>query len=201
MLEYSEITERKYIIFNNEPYEVLSAHVFRKQMRKPVNATKLRNMMSGKIVEQSFHQAEKVEEADISTKETQFLYSTKQNLPAGRQGEFWFADPKKPSDRFKIEESLIGTQAKFLKEKSLVEVLIFTNEDDEEKMLGVKMPIKVELKVVEAPPAMKGDTATGGSKQITLETGAIVNAPLFINENDTVVVNTVTGEYVERAKK
>jgi elongation factor P len=193
MLEYSEITERKYIIFNNEPYEVLSSHVFRKQMRKPVNATKLRNMMSGKVIEQSFHQAEKIEEADISTKEAQFLYKNK--------GEFWFADPKKPSDRFKIEESLIGIQAKYLKENSIVEVLIFTDGDDEEKMLGVKMPIKVELKVVDAPPAMKGDTATGGSKQITLETGAIVNAPLFVNENDTVVVNTVTGEYVERAKK
>jgi elongation factor P len=193
MLEYNEIVERKYIIFNDEPCEVLSSHVFRKQMRKPVNATKLRNMMTGKVIEQSFHQAEKVEEADISTKEAQFLYKNK--------GEFWFADPKKPSDRFKIEESLIGTQAKYLKEKSLVEVLIFTDKDDEEKMLGVKMPIKVELKVVEAPPAMKGDTATGGTKQVVLETGAVINTPLFINESDTVIINTVTGEYVERAKK
>jgi translation elongation factor P/translation initiation factor 5A len=68
MLEYNEIVERKYIIFNNEPYEVLSSHVFRKQQRKPVNATKLRNMITGKITEQSFHQSEKVEEADISEK-------------------------------------------------------------------------------------------------------------------------------------
>lgn len=193
MLEYNEIVERKYIIFNGDPYEVLSSHSFRKQMRKPVNATKLRNMMSGKVIEQSFHQAEKVEEADISTKEVEFLYKNK--------GEFWFANPKKPSDRFKIEEALIGTQAKFLKEKALVEVLIFTDDEDEEKMLGVKMPIKVEFRVIDAPPAMKGDTATGGTKQITLETGAIVNAPLFVNENDSVIVNTVTGEYVERAKK
>jgi elongation factor P len=197
MLEYSEIVERKYIIFNNEPYEVLSSHVFRKQMRKPVNATKLRNMITGKIVEQSFHQAEKVEEADITTKEAKFLYKNR--------GEFWFADPKDPAKRFKIEENLIGSQAKFLKANSLAEVLVFKSDDDDEDgegmMIGTKLPIKVELKVTEAPPAVKGDTATGGNKQITLETGAIVNAPLFVNEGDTVVVNTVTGEYVERAKK
>jgi elongation factor P len=86
-----------------------------------------------------------------------------------------------------------------------VEVLVFRGEDDDEDgdgmMIGTKLPIKVELKVTDAPPAMKGDTATGGSKQITLETGAIINAPLFVNEADTVIVNTVTGEYVERAKK
>lgn len=194
MLEYSEIVERKYIIFNNEPYEVLSSHVFRKQQRKPVNATKLRNMMTGKITEQSFHQSEKVEEADITVKEAKFLYKNK--------GEFWFADPKDSAKRFKIEETLIGSQAKFLKPNSIAEVLVFTPDDEEEGiMIGTKLPIKVELKVTEAPPAMKGDTATGGSKQITLETGAIVNAPLFISENNTVIINTETGEYVERAKK
>lgn len=202
MLEYSEIVERKYIVLNGEPYEVLSSHVFRKQMRKPVNATKLRNLITGKIAEQSFHQSEKVEEADITTKEAKFLYKNK--------GEFWFADPKDAAKRFKIAEELIGPQAKFLKPNSIAEVLIFTSDDgsttlttgeEEGKMIGTKLPIKVELKVTEAPPAMKGDTATGGTKQITLETGAIINAPLFINENDTVIVNTETGQYVERAKK
>lgn len=196
MLEYNEIVERKYIIFNNEPYEVLSSHVFRKQQRKPVNATKLRNMITGKITEQSFHQSEKVEEADITEKEAKFLYTNK--------GEFWFADPKDPSKRFKIDETLIGVQAKFLKPNSMVEVLVFNNDDDEDAegmMIGTKLPIKVELKVTEAPPAVKGDTATGGNKVIILETGATVNAPLFINEGDIVIINTQTGEYVERAKK
>ena len=196
MLEYNEIVERKYIIFNNEPYEVISSHVFRKQQRKPVNATKLRNMITGKITEQSFHQSEKVEEADISNKESKFLYTNR--------GEFWFADPKDPSKRFKIEESLIGPQAKFLKPNSVVDVLVFHNDDDEDNagmMIGTKLPIKVELKVTEAAPAVKGDTVTGGSKQVTLETGAIINVPLFINQDDVVIINTQTGDYVERAKK
>lgn len=197
MLEYSEIVERKYIILNGDPYEVLSSHVFRKQQRKPVNATKLRNMITGKITEQSFHQSEKAEEADITTKESKFLYKNK--------GEFWFCDIKDPSKRFKIEEALIGSQAKFLKPNSVAEVLVFKSDDDDEDsegmMIGTKLPIKVELKVTDAPPAVRGDTATGGNKQITLETGAIINAPMFVSENDTVIVNTETGEYVERAKK
>ncbi|HEY6020741.1 MAG TPA: elongation factor P, partial [Candidatus Paceibacterota bacterium] len=79
---------------------------------------------------------------------------------------------------------------------TIVEALIF---DDE--IIGVKIPIKVELVVKEAPPAVKGDTRQGGSKQIVLETGATINAPLFINEGDVIRVNTELGEYVERADK
>ena len=185
ILEYSEVTERKYIIFDGQPYEVLDSHVFRKQMRKPVNATKLRNLITGKITEISFHQSEKVKEADIEIKNAKFLYKTR--------GEFWFCEPEDPSKRFKLEESIIGDQSRFMKANSMIELMIF-----EEKIIGTKLPIKVELKVTDAPPAVKGDTATGGTKQITLETGAIINAPLFVNEGDTVSINTVTGEYTSR---
>ncbi|MEI6528483.1 MAG: elongation factor P [bacterium] len=196
MLEYNEVVERKYILMEGQPYEVLSSHVFRKQMRKPVNATKLKNLITGKIAEHSFHQAEKIEEADITKREAKYLYTNK--------GEFWFCEPKDPSKRFKIDEVILGTPAKFLKPNSSVDVLVFTDEDNEDdggQIIGVKMPIKVELKVTEAPPAVKGDTATSGSKQIVLETGAVINAPLFVNDSDIVVVNTETGEYVERVKK
>ena len=185
ILEYSEATERKCIIVDGQPYEVISSHVFRKQMRKPVNATKLRNLITGKITEVSFHQSEKIKEADIETKEAKFLYKSR--------GEFWFCEPNDPSKRFKLEETLIGDQARFMKANSMIELVIF-----EEKIIGTKLPVKVELKVTEAPPAVKGDTATGGTKQITLETGAIINAPLFVNEGDIVSVNTLTGEYTSR---
>ncbi len=185
ILEYSEATERKCIIVDGQPYEVISSHVFRKQMRKPVNATKLRNLITGKITEVSFHQSEKIKEADIETKEAKFLYKSR--------GEFWFCEPNDPSKRFKLEETLIGDQARFMKANSMIELVIF-----EEKIIGTKLPVKVELKVTEAPPAVKGDTATGGTKQITLETGAIINAPLFVNEGDVVSVNTLTGEYTSR---
>lgn len=186
MLEYSEITERKYIVFNGEPWEVLTSHVFRKQQRKPVNATKLKNLITGKVTEQSFHVSEKVEEAEIDQKDVKYLYNNK--------GEFWFCNPDVPSERYKIEEDTIGPQAKFLKKDCIIQVLSFG-----ERMIGVKIPIKVELKVTEAHPAVKGNTAQGGTKTVKLETGAEIQVPMFIKEGEIIKVNTETGEYAERA--
>ena len=116
MLEYNEVVERKYIVLDGQPYEVISSHVFRKQQRKPVNATI-----------------------------TQLLFK--------------------------------------------------------EKPLGFKYPITAELKVTEAPPGVRGDTATGGSKPVVLETGAVINVPLFVAEGDIIRLNTETGEYRERIGK
>ncbi len=185
MLEYNEITVRKYIIFEGEPYEVLASHVFRKQQRKPVNATKLKSLLNGRIVEYSFHQNEKVEEADIDHKDIKYLYNNR--------GEYWFSEENDPSKRFKIEPEMLGDQVKFLKPNSLVEAMVF-----DEQIVGITLPIKVELKVIEAAPGIKGDTAKGGMKQVKLETGAMVNAPLFVNEGDILRINTETGDYVDR---
>ncbi len=188
MLEYSEIVERKYIIMDGLPYEVISSHVFRKQQRKPVNATKLKNMITGKVTEYSFHQSEKVEEAEIDSKEVKYLYNNR--------GEFWFCDPKNPSNRSSINEDTVGSQSKFLKPNSIITQLLFG-----EQTIGFKFPISVELKVTEAPPNLKGDSATSGGKVITLETGATINAPIFINVGDIIRVNTDTGEYRDRVSK
>lgn len=185
MLEYNEITVGKFIIFNDEPWEVLSAHVFRKQQRKPVNATKLRNLITGRITENSFHVSEKAEEAELSSKDIKFIYEAK--------GEYWFHEDGNPSKRFSLKEEQIGYGVKFLKKDAIAKAMIF-----DEKIIGVKLPIKVQLKVVEAPPNMKGNTAQGGNKVVKVETGASVNAPLFINEGDVIVINTENGEYVER---
>ena len=188
MLEYNEILPKRVILMDGEPYEVLDAHVFRKQMRKPVNQTKLRHLITGKVTEQAFHQAEKVEEADLSTKEVKFLYHNK--------GEYWFCLPDNPGERFKLDEDTLGSGGQFLKPNAVIEALVF-----DEKIISVRVPIKVELLVKEAPPAVRGNTAQGGTKQIVLETGASVNAPLFINEGDLVRINTETGDYVERVDK
>ena len=186
MLDYNEITVRKYIVFENEPYEVLVAHVFRKQMRKPVNATKLKNLITGRVVEHSFSAQDKAEEAEIETRKVKFLYASK--------GEWWFCEEKDPSQRFKIDGALLEDTGKFMKANSLVDVAVFN-----ERIIGVKLPVKVELLVTDAPPAVKGDTAKGGNKVVTLETGATITAPIFISEGDIVRINTETGEYVERA--
>lgn len=185
MLQYNEITEKKFIELEGEPYEVLDSHVFRKQQRKPVNVTKLKNLITGKVSERSFHVSEKVDEADISSKEIKYLYNNR--------GEWWFCEPKDPGKRFSLPETILGEGSRFLKENTIVGAIVF-----DEKIIGVKLPIKVELKVTQAEPAVKGDTAKGGSKQIELETGAKILAPLFVKEGDTVRVNTETGEYTDR---
>lgn len=188
LLEYSEITEKKYIVMDGAPYEVLSAHVFRKQQRKPVNATKLKNLMTGKVTEYSFHVSDKVEEAEIESREVKFLYNNR--------GEWWFNEAEDPSKRFKVTEEQVGPQGKFLKANTVIDQLLFRDQP-----MGFKMPITAELKVTEAPPGIKGDTATGGQKVVTLETGATISVPLFVNEGDVIRINTESAEYKERVGK
>lgn len=190
MLEYNEVVERKYIVMDGQPYEVISSHVFRKQQRKPVNATKLKNLFSGKVTEYSFHVSEKVEEAEIESREVKYLYENK------GKGEYWFCLPTDPSKRFSFTGDKVGNQIKYIKPNTIITELMFR-----EQTIGFKIPIVVELKVTEAPPNVKGDSATGGNKIITLETGATINAPLFVNEGDIVRVNTETEEYKDRVGK
>jgi len=189
-LDYSDIREKKIIIHDDEPCEVLESHVARTQMRKPQNQVKLKSLVSGKVFAATFHAQDNAEEADVEKKEVKFLYHNK--------GEYWFADPEDPKNRFKLDYSLLGDNSKFLKENSNVTALVWTTEDDEEKIIKITLPIKMNFKVKEAPPAVKGDTAKGGNKVITLENGATLNAPMFIEEGDVVSINTETGLYVER---
>lgn len=185
MLDYSEIVGHKFIVLDGEPWEVIDSHVFRKQQRKPVNATKLKNLITGKVTERSFHVSEKVEEAEIDERDVKFLYQNR--------GEFWFCEAEDPSKRFKIDENFIGIQAKFIKKDSIVQALSFG-----EKVISMKIPIKIDLKVTEAQPAVRGNTAQGGTKTVRLETGAEIQVPMFIKEGEIVKVNTETGEYAER---
>jgi elongation factor P len=185
MLEYNEIKPRKFIVFEGEPFEVLTSHVFRKQQRKPVNAVKMRNLITGKVIENSFHQSEKVEEAELERRPIKYLYENR--------GQYWFCEVNDPSKRFEMPAETIADKIKFVRQNDTIDVLSFGD-----KVLGIEVPIKVELKVTDAPPAIKGNTVQGGLKQITLETGLTANAPMFINEGDIVRINTETGEYVER---
>ena len=193
MLDYNEIVPRKFIIHDDEPYEVLTSHVFRKQMRKPVNATKLRNLITGRVVEVSFQATEKVDEADMRKSPVRFIYEAK--------GEYWFHHDGKPADRFTISTDTLGDTVKWIRENNNYDAIIFTNDEDEEQIIGLAIPIKMDLKVKEAAPAVKGNTAQGASKTVVLENGTEVNVPLFINEGDVVRVNTDSGEYVERVEK
>jgi len=188
ILSYNQITLKKVILHDGEPYLVTSSHVFRKQQRKPVNITKLKNLKSGRVVEVTFHQNETVSEADLETKAVTFIFR--------KPGEYWFHTAGKPAERFTLSEDVVGDQGRFLKERSDIDVLLF-----DEEVIGVKFLIKVELEVKEAMPAVKGNTSSGAQKEVTLETGAKLMVPMFINKGDIVSINSETGEYSERKEK
>lgn len=187
-LSYNQITPKKVILYDDAPHIVLSSHVFRKQQRKPVNITRLRRLGSERVVEVTFQHSASVEEADIETQQVVFIYRT--------DAEYWFHHAGDPAGRFPVAAATVGTQGRFLKEKMEVSALMFQS-----NVIGISVPVKVELRVVEAPPAVKGNTSSGATKEIVLETGAPIQAPLFISEGDIVRVNTESGAYAERVEK
>lgn len=188
VLAYNEISIKKVIIWDEEPFVVLSSHVFRKQKRKPVNVTKLKSLISGRVVEQTFHANETANEADIETRPIEYIYTSK--------GEYWFNTPGKPAERFTLTDDVVGEGIRFLKPKTVTDAMVFNN-----VVFGIKIPVKIELKIKETAPAVKGNTSGNALKEAILETGAKVMVPLFINEGDTIKVNTESGEYTERAEK
>lgn len=190
VLSYNEILSKKVIIFDDEPFLVLSHHVFRKQQRKPVNVTKLKSLISGRVVENTFHVNETAEEADLERQTIVFIFHN-----AGK-GEYMFHTAGNPGDRFGLTDDIVGDQGKWLKEKSELEAVLFND-----VVIGVKIPIKVELKVTEAAEAVKGNTSSGATKEVKVETGATIQVPQFINQGDIISINTESGDYSERVEK
>ena len=187
-LGVNELKPRTYFIYEGQPYIVLSTHHLKMQQRRPTVQTKMRNLINGKILERNFAQSDVFEEADVEKQNVKYLYS--------HRDEFWFSYERDSSKRFQMTQELLGDVTKFLKANTILEAVLFDG-----NVINVDLPVKMELKVIEAPPAIRGDTAQGGVKQIKLETGAYINAPLFINEGDIIRINTETGEYTERVEK
>ena len=146
---------------------------------------KLKSLKSGKVVETRFRAGEAVDAVRVETKEYQYLYHDGSN--------YVFMD-KETYDQVSVEEKLVGEGSHFLKESESVEIMLNGSE-----IVALDMPVTVALKVVETGPGVRGDTATGAQKPATVETGATVNVPLFINEGDMIKVDTRTGQYLERA--
>lgn len=194
LLEYNEIREKRHVVIDGEPYEVIDSHVFRKQQRKPVNQVKMRHLVSGRVIERSFGSSEKAEEADITKKNITFLYI--KPAAGNKPTEYWFSAENNPGDRFQLSAEMVAHALPFMKPNSVVEGLVFN-----EEIVSISLSPKVDLKVTEAAPAVKGNTATGATKQVVLETGHTITTPLFINEGDIVRISTATGEYTERVTK
>ncbi len=174
------------IKYNNELWTIIEfQHVNPGNWRAFVR-TKLKNIKSGKVIENRFRAGEAIEIIRIERKEFQFLYHDGSG--------FVFMD-KETYDQLTVSQEQIGDGAEFLKDGESVDIL-FNGSD----ITGVELPITVELKITETVPGVRGDSANAGTKPAKVETGATVNVPLFLNEGDTIKIDTRTGDYIERVK-
>ena len=185
MLSYTDLPPGTQFILDGEPYEVIDYQFVRMQQRKPSVQTKIRNLITGKIAAKTFQPSDTFKEAEIEKEELIFIYA--------HRGSFVFQQAK---ERITLPEDIIGEGAKYLKANLVVTAYKFNG-----KIINIKLPVKVDYLVKEAPPGFKGDTATGGTKLITLENGFQIQVPLFIETGDIVRVNTESGIYTERVKK
>lgn len=175
-------------MLDGAPYEVLDFKQMGKSQDVVVAQTKIKNLITGQVFTRNFHQGDRFDAAEIEKRPAKFVY--------GHRGKFVFCEVNNSSKRFELSQETLGDATKFLKSSQEITLLIFR-----EEIINISLPIKVNLKVAEAPPGIRGDTAQGGNKACTLETGATINTPLFIEAGDVIEVNTETGEYVRRVEK
>lgn len=185
MLGINEIKSGKNIVLEGSPFAVLYHEHSKTGRAGSVLRTKLKNLVTGATLEKTFQGSEQVEEADITKAKAQFLYKEKDN--------FAFMD-NESFDQFSLSSAVLDNAIDYLIEGTEISVIYFNDNP-----INIELPVKIALKVVEAPPSIKGNTvSSSGGKVVTLETGLTVSAPLFINEGDTIIVNTERGEYVSR---
>ncbi len=188
MLSYGDLKKGTLFIKDGDPYEVIESSFSRMQQRKAVVQSKVRNLATGKTYDITFQASDSFEEAHVERRTLIYLY--------GHRGEFVFADSQHRSQRFSLNEEAIGDKKKWLVPNTQVSALFFN-----EKLLTLVLPIKMDLKIAEAAPGVQGDRAQSGTKAATIETGVVIQVPLFINPGDVVRVNTESGTYVERVEK
>ncbi len=185
MLGITDLKVGVKIEYNNEPYQVITSRHVKMGRGGAIQQTKLKNLITGNVINQNFKGNDRFTEPDLAQTQAQFLYHEDQ--------EFHFMD-EGTYEQFSLNHKQLGLKASYIKEGASVTIVRFNDQP-----MTVEIPTKVVLEVKKAPPGVRGNTAQGGTKQVTLETGALLSVPLFIKEGDKIRVNTETGEYVERA--
>lgn len=171
---------------DNEPFIIVSNSFMRTAQRKPVMRTKLKGIISGKALEKTFIAGESFDIVEIERMRAQYMYKDADSAYFMNMENY---------DQFGISLELVGDAIKYMKDGDEIMVTEY-----EGKSIGVELPPKVNLKVTETTPGVKGDTAQGGTKPAMLETGLVIQVPLFITEGALIRINTETGEYVERVQ-
>lgn len=185
MISYSELEKGIRIILDGQAYEIIEAAPSFKARGHSVLQTKLKNLKTDNVISKTFRPSDNLEKAEISKKQVKFIYTHK--------NKYVFSQKDDSSQRFELTKEQVGEKSKFLSPNLMVDMIIF-----KQQVINVSLPIKISLKVIEAPPGEKGSRAEAGTKTVVLEGGAKINAPLFIQQGDIIEINTETGEYVRR---
>jgi elongation factor P len=175
------------IMLDGDPCAIIENEFVKPGKGQAFNRVKIRNLKTGRVIERTFKSGESVEAADVLDTQLQYLYS---------DGEFWHFMNPDSYEQLAADATAVGDAAKWLKEQDLCEITLWNGAP-----LVVTPPNFVILTVTETDPGVRGDTSGGGSKSATLETGAVVRVPLFIEIGDTLKIDTRTGEYVSRARE
>ncbi len=174
------------VMIDADPYSIIDNEFVKPGKGQAFNRVKLRNLKNGRVIDKTFKSGESIEAADVMDVEMQYLYT---------DGEEWHFMHPQTFEQYAAQKPAVEDAAKWLKEQDVCEVTLWNNEP-----LSVTPPNFVELKIAQTDPGLRGDTASGGSKPATLETGAVVKVPLFIEEGEILRIDTRKGDYVGRVK-
>jgi elongation factor P len=175
------------IMLDGDPCSIIENEFVKPGKGQAFSRVKLRNLKTGRVLEKTFKSGDSLEAADVIDTDMQYMYN---------DGEMWHFMQTESFEQYQADANAVGDSAKWLKEQDVCILTLWNNIP-----ITVTPPNHVILKVTQTDPGMRGDTATGGSKPATLETGAVVKVPLFINEGDVLKVDTRTGEYLGRVKE
>ena len=174
------------LMLDNNPCSIIENEFVKPGKGQAFNRVKFRNLKTGRVIERTFKSGESLPAADVHETEMQYLYN---------DGNTWHFMDQSSYEQYEATTDKVGAAKQWLKEQDICTVILWN-----EAPLSIEPPTFVELKIVETDPGVKGDTASGGNKPATLETGAIVRVPLFVQTDEIIKVDTRTGEYVSRVK-
>ena len=184
-INFSDLSRNMVIELDGQPWQIMDYERHKMQQRAPVTRIKMKNLLSGAVVERTFQRYDtEFAVAEIDNRETQYLYT---------DGSYYYFLDQETFDQYELTKAQLGTTLDYLKETMMAEMVFYKGAP-----INVNLPTHVDLEVVETPPAFRGDTAQGGNKPATLETGLRVNVPMFITPGTIIRVDTRNGQYTER---
>ncbi|MCY4365448.1 MAG: elongation factor P [Chloroflexi bacterium] len=184
-INFSDLSRNMVIELDGQPWQVMDYERHKMQQRAPVTRIKMKNLLSGAVVERTFQRYDTdFTVAEIDNRETQYLYT---------DGNYFYFLDQETFDQYELTKEQLGDNLNYLKENMISEMVFYKGSP-----INMNLPTHVELKVADTPPAFRGDTAQGGNKPATLETGLRINVPMFITPGTIVKVDTRTGQYTER---